>query len=80
MMALRELIEGGHETVEVRQEVHDRYNEEVDRLHEGMVWRHPGITNWYRNPAGRVFAVLPHRLIDFWRMTSTFEPAEYRLA
>ncbi len=78
MMALREVIEGGHHSIDVKPAVHDAYVEEVDRLHKGMVWSHKGLNNWYRNPAGRVFAVLPYRLVDYWRMTSKFTPSEYR--
>lgn len=78
MMCLRELLEEEHDSLDVKPEVHDRYVAEVDRLHAGMVWSHKGLTNWYRNPAGRVFAVLPYRLVDYWRMTSEFNPDEYR--
>ncbi|MFN7400527.1 MAG: flavin-containing monooxygenase, partial [Sandaracinobacter sp.] len=78
MMCLRELLEEDHDWLDVRQDVHDQYVAEVDRLHSGMVWSHKGVTNWYRNPAGRVFAVLPYRLVDYWRMTSEFRSDEYQ--
>ncbi len=80
MNCLREVIETGQHSIDVKPAVHDAYVAEVDRLHDGLVWTHKGLTNWYRNPAGRVFAVLPYRLVDYWRMTQTFEPAEYRFA
>lgn len=80
MNCLREVIERGELSIDVRAPVHDAYVEEVDRLHEGLVWTHKGLTNWYRNPAGRVFAVLPYRLVDYWKMTSVFDPSEYRFA
>ncbi len=80
MMALREVIEGGHHSLDVKPPVHDAYVAEVDRLHNGMVWSHKGLSNWYRNPQGRVFAVLPYRLVDYWQMTSKFTPAEYDFA
>jgi 4-hydroxyacetophenone monooxygenase len=79
MLALRALIESGARTVECRQDVHDRYNDEVDRLHARMVWTHRGVTNWYRNPQGRVFAVSPWRLVQYWAMTSRFERRDYLL-
>ncbi len=80
MMALRELIEGGHHSLDVKPAVHDAYVAEVDRLHAGMVWSHKGVDNWYRNLNGRVFAVLPYRLVDYWQMTSKFTPDEYSFA
>jgi len=80
MMCLRELLEEEHDCLDVKADVHDRYVAEVDRLHSGMVWSHTGLTNWYRNPSGRVFAVLPYRLVDYWRMTSEFRPDDYQFA
>jgi 4-hydroxyacetophenone monooxygenase len=77
MLALRQLIESGARAVECRQDAHDRYNEEVDRLHANMVWTHKGVTNWYRNPQGRVFAVSPWRLVQYWAMTSKFDERDY---
>jgi len=38
-----------------------------------MVWTHKGLTNWYRNDAGRVFALLPYRLVDYWKMTQDLQ-------
>lgn len=73
MNALNALLEEGHRSIEVRRSAHDAYVAEVDRLHRGMVWSHPGVKSWYRNPAGRVFAVLPFRLVDFWKMTSALD-------
>jgi 4-hydroxyacetophenone monooxygenase len=80
MQALRELLESDARTIECRQEVHDRYNEEVDRLHGNMVWTHKSVSNWYRNPQGRVFAVSPWRLVEYWAMTSAFDRQDYVLA
>lgn len=55
--------------LECRQEVSDRYNAEVDARHARMVWTHPAMRNWYRNDDGRVIAVLPWRITDYWSMT-----------
>lgn len=69
MLCLRELIDHKLGSVEVTQAAHDAYVREVDRLHAGMVWTHAGVSSWYKNPTGRVFAVLPYRLVDFWKLT-----------
>jgi 4-hydroxyacetophenone monooxygenase len=78
MLCLREVLEKGHRSLSVLPEVHDAYVKEVDHLHDGLVWSHKGLSNWYRNAAGRVFAVLPYRIVDYWRKTSQFEPKEYQ--
>ena len=80
MNALRELIEGGHQTLDIKPQVHDAYVQEVDDLHDGMVWSHAGVSNWYRNPQGRVFAVLPFRLVDYWKMTGRFDPEDFQFS
>ena len=77
MHCLRALIETGRASMECRQEVHDAYNERVDRAHDGMVWSHRGMGNWYRNSRGRVFANSPWRLVDYWRMTAEPDPADF---
>lgn len=79
LLALRELLEGGHRALDCRPEVHDRFNEQVDLKHAGMVWAHRGVGSWYKNRRGRVFATSPWRLIDYWNMTRHFEPADYRI-
>ena len=79
MLALRELLEGGHRSIECRPEVYDSYNRSVDAMHARMVWTHKGMTNWYRNRHGRVFAITPWRLVEYWKMTSRFDAAEYEM-
>jgi 4-hydroxyacetophenone monooxygenase len=77
MLCLRELLESGRRSIECRNEVYEAYNREVDATHARMVWTHKGMTNWYRNRHGRVFAISPWRLVEYWKMTSNFNPAEY---
>jgi cation diffusion facilitator CzcD-associated flavoprotein CzcO len=40
MLALRELLEGGHRSIECKPEVYENYNREVDAMHARMVWTH----------------------------------------
>ena len=77
MQALREMLEGGHRSIECRREIYETYNRKVDAMHARMVWTHKGMTNWYRNPHGRVFAITPWRLVEYWKMTSAFDAGEY---
>jgi 4-hydroxyacetophenone monooxygenase len=79
MLALRELLESGRRAIECKREVYEGYNRKVDAEHARMVWTHKGMTNWYRNPQGRVFAITPWRLVEYWKMTSTFDAGEYEI-
>ena len=75
---LREMFERSLSDVEVLAPVHDAYNERVDAEHAELVWTHPGMRNWYRNAQGRVFAVMPWRLVDYWQMTHEPDLTEFR--
>jgi 4-hydroxyacetophenone monooxygenase len=66
---IQRMIVEGIDTLEVRKDVFDRYNEQLDAAHEKMIWAHPGTTNWYRNSRGRVVTNFPWRIVDYWQMT-----------
>ena len=59
------MLDAGATAIEVRPEVAAAYDAEVDAAHAGMIWTHPGMTNWYRNAAGRVVNTLPWRIVDY---------------
>ena len=80
LTALREVLETGAHAIDVKPAAHDAYVADVDERHARMVWTHKGLTNWYRNDAGRVFALLPYRLVDYWQMTKTFRAEDFKLA
>ena len=45
--------------------------------HQDMIWMHPGMTTYYRNSKGRVYSVMPWRLVDYWKMTRTPDLTDY---
>jgi 4-hydroxyacetophenone monooxygenase len=71
MDALKKMLARGLGAIECRQDVHDEYNERIDRAHENMVWTHPGMETYYRNTRGRVVVNSPHRNDTFYEMTRT---------
>ncbi|MER5675265.1 flavin-containing monooxygenase [Pseudonocardia alni] len=72
------MAERGLRTVEVRPEVEAEWTRRHDEAHARMLWTHPGMTNWYRNAAGRVVCTMPWRIVDYWRMTRTADLADFR--
>jgi 4-hydroxyacetophenone monooxygenase len=78
--ALGTMISEGIDAVECRTEVNDRYNRELDEAHSRMVWTHQGMDTWYRNSKGRVVTNMPWRILDYWRMTRAFDPADFVLS
>ena len=67
---LDKMINAGAGVVEVREGVHDEYNQRVDAAHEHMVWTHPGMDTYYRNSKGRVVVNNPFRIVDVWEWTN----------
>jgi 4-hydroxyacetophenone monooxygenase len=65
------------DAVDVKQETYDAFADTVDRMHEGMIWSHPGMTTYYRNSRGRVVALSPFRNVDYWRMTRHADLRDY---
>ena len=80
LSVLERMFERGAASVEVREDVHERYNARVDEAHQRMVWTHQGTDNWYRNSRGRVVAITPWRNDDFWRMTRQANADDYVFA
>ncbi|NJO23591.1 MAG: hypothetical protein HC868_12475 [Sphingomonadales bacterium] len=80
MLALRELIERNASAVEVDAAPFEAYNDRLDAALSRMAWSHPGMTNWYKNKAGRVVMNSPWRLVDYRNMLAEFDPAEYRFS
>ncbi|MDO8770081.1 MAG: alpha/beta fold hydrolase [Burkholderiaceae bacterium] len=55
-------------SVEVRQDVHDDYNERLDARLGQMVWTLPSGDTWYRNKHGRVTSNMPWTSLEYWLM------------
>jgi len=64
-------------SVECRQEVHDRYNQEIDRLLGQLSWSHPSVSTWYKNAKGRIVTNQPWSLLDYWRLTYEAKLSDY---
>ena len=71
------MVDRGVATLEVRDEVAQDYREEVDAAHERMIWTHRGMTNWYRNAAGRVVNTLPWRIVDYRARLESSGPEDF---
>jgi 4-hydroxyacetophenone monooxygenase len=79
MDVIRKMAVNDVGAVECRQDVHDSYNESVDRAHADMVWTHPGMQTYYRNERGRIVVNSPWRNVDFFTMTREADLGDYEL-
>lgn len=67
-------------SVEIRKDVHDEYNAEIDLKLKELAWSHPSVNTWYKNSDGRIVTNQPWRLVDYWRLTSTPKLDDYVVA
>jgi len=73
------LLKTGSADMEVRKDVHDKFNIEVDAQNERMAWGVPQVTSWYKNEKGRVSQNWPFPLIDYWKATLAPNPQDFVL-
>ena len=69
MDVVKQMLERNLGSIEIRQDVHDAYNEDIDRAHATMVWTHPGMSTYYRNSRGRIVVNSPYRNARFFEMS-----------
>ena len=71
---IRHLVATGSRTAEVREDVHRRYNDWVDRGNGARAWGAPDVENWYKSTSGRVSQNWPFSLLEYWRLTRAVDP------
>ncbi|MES2536277.1 MAG: NAD(P)/FAD-dependent oxidoreductase [Pseudomonadota bacterium] len=69
LSCLRLLAERGADSLEIRPDVFEAFNEAVDERNANMAWGAPDATNWYKNAAGRVSQNWPFPIVDYWYAT-----------
>ncbi len=77
MDAIRTMDRRGLATVEVRPEVQEAYNRDLDDRMPGTVWNSGGCSSWYLDATGRNGVIYPDFTWRFRRRTRRFEPGKY---
>jgi 4-hydroxyacetophenone monooxygenase len=77
VQSLALLLKSGHDAMECVPAAHEAYNDAIDEIFSGLVWGFPGVTNWYKNAAGRVTTNSPWSLVDYWHMTRRPDPVAF---
>jgi 4-hydroxyacetophenone monooxygenase len=73
------MMKSGSDTLEVKKDVHDRFNETIDAANKNMAWGQPQVTSWYKNQKGRVSQNWPFPLVDYWSVTRAPNPQDFVL-
>jgi len=79
MDCIRTILTDDHKGIDVKPEVHDRYNVEIDSENRRMVWGVADVNSWYKNSKGRVTQNWPFPLLEFWKRTRQVDVADYEL-
>jgi cation diffusion facilitator CzcD-associated flavoprotein CzcO len=73
---LDDMATAGVRALDIRREVHDAYNDEIQRAMEGSVWL-ADCNNYYRHPNGKVITQFPYSGTMFAEMLSRVKLEEF---
>lgn len=73
------MAEAGISAIDCRPERRTAYTQEIDELHERLIWTHTGMTTYYRNKHGAVRSPMPFRLVEYWNRTRNPDLGDYRI-
>jgi 4-hydroxyacetophenone monooxygenase len=76
---IEHVLRNGARALDVRREVHDAFNEQVDAANRAMAWGASDVNSWYKNERGRVTQNWPFTLLEYWQRTLAPDPADYEL-
>ena len=77
--AIGMLLREGKRALDVRPEVHDAYNAEVDARNAEMAWSFSKVSSWYKAASGRSAQNWPFSLLEYWKRTVEPDPDDYVL-
>ncbi len=78
--AIRACKAAGVEAIEVRRDVHDRWNEAVQEGLRGTVWNDGGCASYYLDATGRNSTIYPWSTIDLKRRMRRFTLGDFHTA
>jgi cation diffusion facilitator CzcD-associated flavoprotein CzcO len=77
LACIRELARRGARSMDVRAEVMQRHNAELQRRLAATVWASPSCTSWYKTGSGKILATYPGYITRYVRETRRPRYADY---
>lgn len=74
LACLKELVEKDAASIEVREDVFEAFNDEIDAANDKMAWGSPRVSSWYKNAFGRVSQNWPLPLLEYFTRTRALNP------
>jgi 4-hydroxyacetophenone monooxygenase len=78
--AVREMLEGKHKSMEVKQAVFEEYNVAQDEAMTSLIWNEQNQDSYYKNAYGRVGHNMPWRASTYIRMIENLQPSDYEFS
>jgi 4-hydroxyacetophenone monooxygenase len=67
---LEELIDGGHRTMEPRQDKYEEWHARSQEEMKKLVWSQPSVKHsFFKNAYGEIHVLSPWRIVDYWSFT-----------
>jgi 4-hydroxyacetophenone monooxygenase len=79
MQCLTVMLDKGIDAIDVRSEINNQYNEEVQAISRTLAWGHPKVDSWYKNSDGRVVNNSPFTMQKYWEITHQIDLADYHV-
>jgi 4-hydroxyacetophenone monooxygenase len=74
------LLRSHKQRLDVRKDVHDEFNEQVDAQNRAMAWGRSDVNTWYKNARGRITQNWPFTLLEYWQRTREPNPEDFVLS
>lgn len=79
MEMIAKMLAEGITSVDVKQDVHDAYNEDLAEKLSHTIWAHPGMTTYYRNSKGHIVVPCPWTNYEYWEMVREPDLADFHV-
>ena len=77
LRAMDGMQQRGADSIQVRQDAQDRFNEDIQRRSAKRVWTNGSCTNWFVDAKGVNRALWPGFTWQYWRAARNFDETEY---
>lgn len=75
--ALNTMVEKGYKTMEVKQVIQDKFNEEIQKKLKNTVWNTGGCKSWYLTEDGKNATVWPDFTFRYKQKTKKINPSDF---
>ena len=76
---LKHMLKNQLSSLDVKTDVHDKYNEVIDEGNRRMAWGLSDVNSWYKNASGRTAQNWPFSLLEYWEQPREINSDDYNI-